>query len=328
MMTVSPLADLSRDIPALDRWSKRNKAISGFGIHHNAGVDAYGQATAPGREVSANYWITNSGAILPNVDEEYRAFTSGAAGYPAGAEADHRNITVEVSNTPEGVRNGTWAISDAALEALARLIADVYSRYGLGPVLRGAGRGIGIHSDWVATECPGPYMRSRLPSVIARAEAIRTGNTSGGGSPVPKPKEWYEMLQSFSLKSERKTNQVILGKDAQEYVTFRDVWSDKKSDRTLMLGPGHIVGSNVNVGAKGETGTRAVFELVAETESGKNRRKLAGPVRQVVDGFGKIGFQIGFTGHLKAGELVRLLVQVQDGKKLEITSLFWNGETA
>ena len=177
-MTVSPLADLSRDIPAGNRWNPRESAITGFGIHHNAGVDAYGQATAPDREVSANYWITNDGTIIPNVDEDYRAFTSGMAGYPAGAAADHRNITVEVSNTPEGVANKTWEISDAALEALAKLIADVYRRYGLGPVARGAERGVGIHSDWVPTECPGPYMRDHLGAVIARAEALRTGTTA------------------------------------------------------------------------------------------------------------------------------------------------------
>ena len=177
-MTVSPLADLSRDIPAGDRWQPREAAVTGFGIHHNAGVDAFGQATAPGREVSANYWITNDGAIIPNVDEENRAFTSGMAGYPAGAAADHRNITVEVSNTPEGVRKRTWEISDAALEALAQLIADVYRRHGLGTVRRGADRGIGIHSDWVPTECPGPYMRARLGDVITRAESLRSGTTS------------------------------------------------------------------------------------------------------------------------------------------------------
>ncbi|MEJ6490696.1 hypothetical protein PQI23_13300, partial [Leucobacter sp. USCH14] len=61
-MTVSPLANMKYDIPALDRWQPRQARIAGVLIHHNAGVDAYGQATAPGREVSANYWITNGSA--------------------------------------------------------------------------------------------------------------------------------------------------------------------------------------------------------------------------------------------------------------------------
>lgn len=174
-MGFSPLADMKRRIPDGGRSSPRLSRVTGFGIHHNAGVDAYGEATRPGREVSAHYWITNAGDILPHVDEDRRAWTSGHPSYPAGALADHRNITVEVSNSPEGVRNGTWAISDAARDALIALIADVHKRHGLGPVQRGATRGVGVHSDWVATECPGPYIKGHLGTIITEAERARTG---------------------------------------------------------------------------------------------------------------------------------------------------------
>lgn len=174
-MSFSPLANMGRRIPDVGRSQPRQAAVTGMGLHHNAGVNAYGQATAAGREVSANYWITNEGEILPNVDESRRAFTSGAAGYPAGAAADHRNITVEVSNSPEGVRNGTWAISDAAWNALVRLVADVWKRYGLGLVTRGAERGLGVHQDWVPTACPGPYIMGRLGDLVAQANAVNQG---------------------------------------------------------------------------------------------------------------------------------------------------------
>lgn len=174
-MGFSPLANMGRRIPDVGRSVPRAAAVTGVGLHHNAGVDAYGQATAPGREVSANYWITNDGTILPNIDETRRAFTSGASDYPAGAAADHRNITVEVSNSPEGVRNGTWAISDAAWNALVRLVADVWKRYGLGLVTRGAERGLGVHQDWVPTACPGPYIMGRLGDLVAQANAVNQG---------------------------------------------------------------------------------------------------------------------------------------------------------
>lgn len=183
-MAFSPLADMSRRIPDQGRSNPRNYAVSGFGIHHNAGVNSWAEASNPNRQVSANYWIANNGAIIPNIDEERRAWTSGASGYPAGAQADHRNITVEVSNSPEGVRNGTWAISDAAFNSLVALIAEVYRRRGLGPVLRGASRGIGVHQDWVPTACPGPYIMQHLGTIIARAEALRTGQ---GPEPEPEP---------------------------------------------------------------------------------------------------------------------------------------------
>lgn len=174
-MVFSPLANASRRIPDVGRSSPRTAAVSGFLIHHNAGLDAFGQATAAGREVSANYWILNDGTILPNVDEQRRAFTSGAVGYPGGAEADHRCITVEVSNSPEGVRSGSWAISAAAQAALEQLIGDVFRRYDLGPVKRGTYGGVAVHRDFVPTECPGGYIMDRLPGIIRNAEAARTG---------------------------------------------------------------------------------------------------------------------------------------------------------
>ena len=181
-MGFSALADMSRRIPDGGRSAPRLYNVSGVGLHHNAGVDAWGEASNPRREVSANYWIANNGAIIPNIDEDRRAFTSGAAGYPAGANADHRNITFEISNSPEGVRNGTWAISAEAWWAVVSLIADIYQRYGLGPVLRGPDQGVGVHQDWVPTSCPGPYIMGHLGSLISEAEALRTGI-----SPEPTP---------------------------------------------------------------------------------------------------------------------------------------------
>ena len=172
-MGFSPLANMSMDIPAGNRWNKRNAKIQGFTIHHNAGVDSYGEATNPNREVSANYWISNAGDIIPQVDEVYRAWTTGAAGYPAGAESDHRNITVEVSNSPEGVRSGTWAISAAARKALEMLIGDVFKRYNLGPVKRALVGGVAVHQDFVPTACPGPYIIANLGGIIKNAEAYR-----------------------------------------------------------------------------------------------------------------------------------------------------------
>ena len=172
-MGFSKLARMDLRLDDAGRCDSRKFDVSGVGIHHNAGVDAW--KSQPGsRTVSANYWIANNGDLIPQVDETLRAWTSGMDGYPEGSRADHRNITVEVSNSPEGVRNGTWAISDAALKTLIALIADVYKRYGLGPVRRGASSGVGVHSDWVPTACPGPYILEYLPEIIEAAEGLNT----------------------------------------------------------------------------------------------------------------------------------------------------------
>ena len=202
----SPLAAMSRRIPDGGRSSARTSRITGVGIHHNAGVDAYGEATNPKRQVSANYWITDAGVIIPNVDESRRAWTSGKTGYPKGAAADHRNITVEVSNSKQGVKDGTWAISPAARLALVNLIADIHIRHKLGPVRRSATAGVGVHRDWVNTSCPGPYVMGQLPSIIAEAEAIRAAVVGVTQNP-PIPTKPAQKADPVVLAYQRRQNE-------------------------------------------------------------------------------------------------------------------------
>ena len=198
-MTFSPLADMKLRIPDGGRSVPRMYAVSGFGVHYQYGKNSHSEATNPAREVSANYWIDDDGTIRPNIDEERRAFTSGDPNYPAGALADHRNITVEVSCVGER----TDRISDAALDALARLMGDVYRRYRLGPVKRGADKGVGVHRDWVATACPGNYMMDRLPSIIAKAEQYRVGGAGSGstGEDEMTPAQMKELKQYIDART-------------------------------------------------------------------------------------------------------------------------------
>lgn len=181
-MGFSPLANMSLRMPHGNRQSARGQKPVGFTIHHQAAVDSKA-GTNPSREVSANYWIQNDGTIIPQIDENYRAWTTGAVGYPAGALSDFRNITAEVSNTPDGVKNETWKISDAALKSLIALIADVHERHGMGAVTRSKSRSVAVHQDFVPTACPGPHIMGNLNMIIAEAEKIR----AKGGTPAPKP---------------------------------------------------------------------------------------------------------------------------------------------
>lgn len=321
-MGFSPLANMSRRIPDGGRYNERQSPISGFTIHHNAGVNAYGEATNPGREVSAQYWITNEGDILPNVDETLRAFTTGAPGYPAGTESDHRNITVEVSNSPEGVTTGTWAISSAAQTALQNLIGDVFRRHGLGEVHRASYGGVAVHQDFVPTSCPGPYIMNNLSAIIAGAEAYRSG-----AAPAPKPEvEWEDTLKAFNGKSTRKTPQQVRGGNGMQYLKHKDDGTpvEGMGGRTIAQGPGYVVGLEVNLVASGNPGVRVAAQLVKETGDDKGRTRLANP-RDATDSIGKAGFQIGWSGYLKEGELLRVLVQPQAGETLTVDNFYWSG---
>lgn len=219
-MGVSPLADLRLDIHNDGRFNVRESRLSGFTIHHNAGVDAYGEATRPGREVSAQYWIDNAGNIRPQIDEDYRAWTSGET--PEGRAADHRNVTVEVSNSPEGVREGTWAISAAAERALSNLIGDVFRRHNLGPVKRGKYGGVAIHRDFVQTECPGGYIVANLKRIIENAEKARRNPEaleSGAEQEVNVPPK-RKRKNMIGLTIADGENRYKLGKNKRLYATF------------------------------------------------------------------------------------------------------------
>lgn len=213
-MGFSPLADMSRRIADGGRSNVRKSKIRGFTIHHNAGVNSWNEAWNPSRQVSAHYWIANDGSIIPNIDENRRAWTTGSSSYPAGTQSDHRNITVEVSNSPEGVRKGTWAISDAAMKSLINLIGDVFKRHNLGPVKRGKYDGVAVHQDFVPTACPGPYIMRNLNWIIAEAEKVRrSGKTSSKPSSKSSPKPSAKAPSKKGGKSVKKlADEVMAGK--------------------------------------------------------------------------------------------------------------------
>lgn len=261
-MTFSPLANMAKRIPMGKRYHIRNSKISGFTIHHNAGVDAYGEATNPKREVSANYWIANDGTIIPNIDEEYRAFTTGATNFPAGAQSDHRNITVEVSNSPEGVKNETWAISAAAYKSLINLIGDVFKRYNLGPVKRAITGGVAVHRDFVPTACPGPYIMSHLGDIIKQAEAYRKTGSSSGSAPKPLPKPDTSPSQTISELA-RKVLAGHYGDGAQRKAALGSKYNTVQAEVNRLL--------NINTGAStSKPASKSISQLADEVQAGKH----------------------------------------------------------
>lgn len=177
-MTFTKLATGKR-IPNGGRQSPRNSKITGFTKHHQAGVNAMGEATNPARVVSAQLWIANNGTVYAQVSENMRAWTTGAPGYPAGAQSDHRNITTEISNTTQGRARKTWEISDKALASDINTTGEIAARRGLGVIKRGLRSGVALHRDFVPTNCPGPYYVKHLNSIIKHAELVRQSYVAG-----------------------------------------------------------------------------------------------------------------------------------------------------
>lgn len=142
--------------------TKRTDKITKIIIHHMAGILTANQCASifakPSRCASANYLIGKNGEIQCNVDEEYRAWTSGSREY------DMKAITIEVSNCTGAP---TWEISDTCMKSLIELCADICRRYCIVPEFTGNLKGsILFHSMLQATACPGPYIKSSIGKIV------------------------------------------------------------------------------------------------------------------------------------------------------------------
>jgi len=153
-----------------DSDSRGGKKVSHFIVHHAAttSLNALLADFAPGgREVSANYALGADGTLILTVDEDRSAWTS-ASWY------DDISITIEVCNDELG---GSWPVSDASFDKLARLIADVSLRYGF-PINDDT---VLTHQElWTRfresypTACPGDLQR-RKAELLALANQYRNG---------------------------------------------------------------------------------------------------------------------------------------------------------
>lgn len=142
----------------------RRREIAKVTIHHmandldleNLGL-SFGQRD---RRASANYAIDSSGRVALYVEERNRAWTSSSV------DNDAQAVTIEVANDEIG---GDWHVSDAAYDALIDLCVDICRRNGI-EVLRFTGDETGtltLHNMFDDTECPGPYLQSRMDEIAS-----------------------------------------------------------------------------------------------------------------------------------------------------------------
>lgn len=161
-MSNSPLVNYTKISPNSN--NPRNHKIDKITIHHMAGnltVEKCGDIfAAESRQASSNYAIGTDGRVALYVDEANRAWTSSSP------ENDHRAITIEVANdggAPD------WHVSDKALAVLIDLCVDICKRNDI-EALNFTGDKTGnltLHKFFAATACPGPYLESKMPYIVA-----------------------------------------------------------------------------------------------------------------------------------------------------------------
>lgn len=170
-MTFSSL--ISGTIPHNNKFSSRQGVpVSRIIQHHFAGSSDERLRSAT-EQASSHYVIYNDGSIWGLVPEEYRAWTSGSF------EADAPSITYEVQNSSFQINGNdndpnSWAVSNAAYDAIVRLTADIARRYGFGAVTPTNYQG---HRQWYSTACPGGFLWARMENTRALANKILVGAT-------------------------------------------------------------------------------------------------------------------------------------------------------
>lgn len=168
-MTHSSLTNQIRLSP--QNSSRQGAKIDTFLIHHTASVSGRGDGIVSmmvnrTRVVSSNYVLGSDGYLWMVVDEDLRAWTSGATNDGGrGAAWDRRSITIEICNS-SGAPN--WDISEASITKAAQLLRDLRRRYGIRNVL-GHRDLYTQHGASYPTFCPGPNTVARI---LAREQEL------------------------------------------------------------------------------------------------------------------------------------------------------------
>ena len=151
----------------------RGSKISEITIHHMSGkltARRCGELfQAVGREGSSHYGIGYDGEIANYVDEADTAWTN------SNWESNCRAVTIEVSNSKNAY---PWPVSDASLNSLIRLVADIAKRNGLGTLVKG--KNLTWHRMYAATDCPGDYLLSKMDYIVAEANKIINAKVPNG----------------------------------------------------------------------------------------------------------------------------------------------------
>lgn len=176
-MSYSSLVSYVRLSP--NKSSRDGSKIDTITIHCMAGnlsVETCGAMFAnANRKASSNYGIDSNGNIGCYVEEEYRSWcTSSRAN-------DRRAITIEVANT---IAADPWPVSDAAYEALIRLLADVCKRHNIKKLLWKADKSLigqvnlqnmTVHRWFAPKACPGNDLYNRHTDIANRVNALLGG---------------------------------------------------------------------------------------------------------------------------------------------------------
>lgn len=220
-MANSPLATARYPAHTNNYWgSRQGKKIDKIIVHHMAATwtakrccESFQVAS---RGASSNYCIGKDGEIAVSVDEIY------ASGCSSNRAADTSGVTIETANCEIG---GQWRVSDATLNSLIRLCADIAKRNGLGKLVKG--KNLCWHQMYAATACPGPYLLSKMDYICEQVNKINyppapATNTNGE----------VTVVGITSINGGRGVNDLVLITDGRATTGFNKWGVDVIVDKT------------------------------------------------------------------------------------------------
>ena len=196
-MSNSSLVSYTRITP--HKYSPRDHAIDTITIHCMAGnlsLQTCGQIFQT-RQASSNYGIDSAGQIALYVDESDGSWCSSSR------SNDMRAVTIEVAN--DGGAETGWHVSDAALQSLIRLCADICRRNGIdrlrwegNPALIGQTnrQNMTVHRWFSNKACPGDYLFRRHPYIADSVNRLLNDNPADAPAQEAKKKgDFHSMTE-------------------------------------------------------------------------------------------------------------------------------------
>lgn len=144
---------------------RSGRKIEYIAIHHMAGILTAKQCGAifqnGSRKASSNYGIGKDAEVGLYVDEANTSYCN------SNWDSNCKSVTIETSNSSLG---GDYPVSDAVLNKLIELVADIARRNNLGKLVKG--QNLVWHRMYAATTCPGDYLLSKMDYIAEQANKI------------------------------------------------------------------------------------------------------------------------------------------------------------
>ncbi len=124
---------IHREVPS-PNWNARKLPVSMAVLHYTgmaSGAAALERLCDPAAEVSAHYLIYEDGSVTRLVDEAHRAWHAGRSYWRGITDVNSASVGIELVNPGHDI--GYRPFTDAQMEALVPLLADIVRRHGIAP---------------------------------------------------------------------------------------------------------------------------------------------------------------------------------------------------